>query len=87
MNQTNTNWGHSVKTYKSSENVDIIRDKKHWGCSKLKEPKETWQVSEMHDPWLDSEFLKKVLSWNNITETPGKFEYGLYVYGLYVIRQ
>lgn len=57
---TNTNWGHSVKQlFKTSKNVNIIKDKKDWDCAKLKEPKETWQVNEMHDPWLDSAFFKK----------------------------
>lgn len=54
-------------TLKTSENVNIIKDKKDWDCSKLKEPKETWQVSEMYDPWLDSGFVWKsaILKWHN----------------------
>lgn len=59
MNKINTNWGHSVKqTLKTSENVNIIKDQKDWDCAKLKSLKK-WQVNEIHDPWLDSAFLKK----------------------------
>lgn len=55
MNQTNYKLRDILQNnfQDSSENVNIVQDK-DWDSYRLKEPKETWQVNEMHGPWLDS---------------------------------